>query len=262
MSLIEFIPPPRPDSLMKPRLNSLSLDLYLDLHQISHTHKYQSSKYPRLFSSRFMESMKISHNVKESENKTSRSHNSSLFVCDLPTTHTQINTDENTTFLVEETKGLDEPDSSLCEANSSVSVVSGNKTQTDENTVSYKDENNCYNFSEAAFLDAVFMVSSWCLHGVFMVSSWCLHGVGRPCRWCGLRLHQPLPSPRGPGKLLRSKRTVIVKNKCFHKWKDKSNIWCPSLDTCCYAVMVLFALHEVISLFNNYLHWVVSLSLW
>ena len=82
-----------------------------------------------------------------------------LCLCEiLPTIDTQINTDENTTFLAEETKGFDEPDSSLCEANSSVSVVSGNKTQTDKNTVSYKDENNCYNFTEAAFLEVGFHI--------------------------------------------------------------------------------------------------------
>ncbi|XP_053301440.1 uncharacterized protein LOC128460317 isoform X3 [Pleuronectes platessa] len=48
---------------------------------------------------------------------------------------TQMNADENRTFSVEETRGFDEPDSSLCEANSSVPVVSGNKTQTHKHTV-------------------------------------------------------------------------------------------------------------------------------
>ncbi|XP_053301435.1 uncharacterized protein LOC128460316 isoform X2 [Pleuronectes platessa] len=50
-------------------------------------------------------------------------------------TDTQMNADENRTFSVEETRGFDEPDSSLCEANSSVPVVSGNKTQTHKHTV-------------------------------------------------------------------------------------------------------------------------------
>ena len=76
----------------------------------------------------------------------------------LPATDTQMNADENRTFSVEETRGFDEPDSSLCEANSSVPVVSGNKTQTHKHTVSYKDENNCYNFTEAAFLDDGFHI--------------------------------------------------------------------------------------------------------
>ncbi|XP_047194162.1 uncharacterized protein LOC124851212 [Hippoglossus stenolepis] len=53
---------------------------------------------------------------------------------------TQINADENITFSAEETKGFDEPDSSLCEANSSVPVDSGNKTQTDKNTVDPADD--------------------------------------------------------------------------------------------------------------------------
>ncbi|CAB1423999.1 unnamed protein product [Pleuronectes platessa] len=48
---------------------------------------------------------------------------------------TQMNADENRTFSAEETRGFDEPDSSLCEANSSVPVVSGNKTQTHKHTV-------------------------------------------------------------------------------------------------------------------------------
>ncbi|XP_053301443.1 uncharacterized protein LOC128460320 isoform X2 [Pleuronectes platessa] len=48
---------------------------------------------------------------------------------------TQMNADENRTFSVEETRGFDEPDSSLCEADSSVPVVSGNKTQTHKHTV-------------------------------------------------------------------------------------------------------------------------------
>ncbi|CAB1423998.1 unnamed protein product [Pleuronectes platessa] len=50
-------------------------------------------------------------------------------------TDTQMNADENRTFSVEETRGFDEPDSSLCEADSSVPVVSGNKTQTHKHTV-------------------------------------------------------------------------------------------------------------------------------
>ncbi|XP_062267586.1 uncharacterized protein LOC133973631 [Platichthys flesus] len=50
-------------------------------------------------------------------------------------TDTQMKADENRTFSVEETRGFDEPDSSLCEANSSVPVVSGNKTQTHKHTV-------------------------------------------------------------------------------------------------------------------------------
>ncbi|XP_060947915.1 uncharacterized protein LOC133024760 [Limanda limanda] len=48
---------------------------------------------------------------------------------------TQMNADENRTFSAEEMKGFDKPDSSLCEADSSVPVVSGNKTQTDKHTV-------------------------------------------------------------------------------------------------------------------------------
>ncbi|XP_062267592.1 uncharacterized protein LOC133973633 isoform X2 [Platichthys flesus] len=50
-------------------------------------------------------------------------------------TDTQMKADENRTFSVEETRGFDEPDSSLCEANSSVPVVSVNKTQTHKHTV-------------------------------------------------------------------------------------------------------------------------------
>ena len=41
-------PPPRPDSpLMKPKMNSLDLDSHLDLHQMAHTHTYQSLKCAR-----------------------------------------------------------------------------------------------------------------------------------------------------------------------------------------------------------------------
>ena len=37
---------------MKPHVNSLDPDFYLDVQQSAHTHKYQSHKYDRLFSSR------------------------------------------------------------------------------------------------------------------------------------------------------------------------------------------------------------------
>ena len=34
---------------LKPYLNSMDLDFYLDLHQIAHIHTYQSPKYGRCF---------------------------------------------------------------------------------------------------------------------------------------------------------------------------------------------------------------------
>ena len=84
--------------------------------------------------------MKTSHNVKESEKRNPGTATHLCLCAILQTIDTQTDADENTTFSAEETKCFDEADSSLCEANSPFSVVSGNKTQTDENTVSYKAE--------------------------------------------------------------------------------------------------------------------------
>ncbi|XP_069371405.1 uncharacterized protein [Paralichthys olivaceus] len=66
---------------------------------------------------------------------------------------TQTDADENTTFSAEETKCFDEADSSLCEANSPFSVVSGNKTQTDENTIRGGDDVVTYSTSPGPSAD-------------------------------------------------------------------------------------------------------------